>query len=45
MLLNSEALKTNFFPGKPSDEANQLNQGMVKTFMSFSQPAGDTNQR
>lgn len=44
MLLHSEALKTNFYPGKPSDEANQLNQGMVKTFMSFSQPAEDSNQ-
>ena len=36
MLLNSDAVKTSFFNGKPSDEANQLNHGMVKTFMSMS---------
>ena len=41
MLLNSSAVKTNFFQGKPSDEANQLNHGMVKTFMSMSQPITD----
>ena len=39
MLLNSSAVKTSFFQGKPSDEANQLNHGMVKTFMSMSKPS------
>ena len=37
MLLHQDAVKTNFYNGKPSDEANKLNRGMVKTFMSFSQ--------
>ena len=41
MLLHSDAVKQNFFNGRPSDEANQINQGMVKTFMSLSQPAED----
>lgn len=36
MLLHTDAVKSNFFVGKPSDEANQLNDGMVKTFMTFS---------
>ena len=36
MLLHADAVKTsNFFQGKPSDEANQINEGMVKTFMTF----------
>ena len=45
MLLNSDAVKTSFFNGKPSDEANQLNHGMVKTFMSMSQPVLDKQDR
>lgn len=35
MLLHTDAVKSNFFVGKPSDEANQLSEGMVKTFMTF----------
>ena len=38
MLLHQDAAKTNFLNGKPSDRANKLNQGMVKTFMAFSTP-------
>ena len=37
MLLHADAVKSNFFQGRPSDEANALNHGMVKTFMTFSQ--------
>lgn len=36
MLLHADTVKNNFFQGKPSDEANQLNADMVKTFMTFS---------
>ena len=36
MLLHADTVKSsNFFQGKPSDEANQINEGMVKTFMTF----------
>ena len=44
MLLHQDAAKTNFLNGKPSDRANKLNHGMVKTFMAFSTPADPSRE-
>lgn len=38
MLLHVDMIKNNFFEGKPSDEADQINEGMVQTFMMFAKP-------
>ena len=35
LLLHADAIKSNFHQGSPSEEADQLNEGMVQTFMTF----------
>ncbi len=46
MLLHADTVKSsNFFQGKPSDEANQINEGMAKTFMTFTRDKNDSDIR
>ena len=46
MLLHADSVKSsNFFQGKPSDEANQINEGMAKTFMTFTREKVDSDIR